>query len=219
MRRMRVIGLCIVAVMAASAVSAASSSAALPEFKTAKFPVEFKAEGEKATFHSSLINVECKSTLTTGKVTSTKNMVMDVIYSSCVNGGSMDLCSTPGTLGKGTLLSKELAGEAIYVEPPGIEAGVIMGPNFGKVITEFTCEGSLLGTVKLEGCIEGEITPLNKSVGVGDIAYLENATHDGPKWNDKEDCTLRMVALGETYKSWLTVGEEIIFKENVELKA
>jgi hypothetical protein len=220
MKRIGIVALFIVAMAACTAASPATSMAALPEFKVAKFPVAFKAEGEMAIFHSGLVNVKCKNTLTTGKVNANKLMTADVIYTGCaLEGSPTDACTTPGA-GKGALITNELGGEPVYLEGAGTEPGIIMGPNgVVKAITEFTCEGTVFGTVKLEGCIAAEWDPINKLVAVGELLFLENATHNGPKWTDKGNCNLKVTALMVSHAAWLTVHEKTSFAEDVELKA
>lgn len=217
MKRMKIFGLCAVAIAIGCAASATAAVAVLPEFKAAKFPVEFTAQGEKTIFHSQNLNVECKSTFDTGKVNAAELVTEDNLYSKCTVEGTVHECSSPGVFNKGTLETKELAGGPIYLEGGG--AGITLRANFGKTITEFTCEESPLGKVTVEGCMIGEVTPLNTLFTTGELLFLENATHDGPKWTEEGKCLMRAVEGTETHSMWVTVVETTKFASQIELKA
>ena len=232
MKKMSIIGMALVAAMAVMAVTVASASAALPEFKTAAFPVTFTSENTlplEPTLHSSVLgekNVSCQMSKDSGEIASAKLVSkVAVTYTGCKEEGTSNPCTTTGQ-GTGTIVTKILKGRVGYLLPKsGVRSGIELEPAAGTVFAEFTCTG-FAGKVTVEGCTIGEATPLNVSQKTGELTFVENAAKNAQLFVEIEgglhkpcEQTVTASALKIKGKGWIMDKEVETFAANVELKA
>jgi hypothetical protein len=169
MKDMRAKALSLVAVFVAMGATAASASAARPEFqaenkKTKTFepvkkPVAFKQSGGGTTLRSgSGVELVCASSSGKGKLTGPKTLTVQTTYTGCETPGATKCQS-----GKrpGELKSGKLAGALVYASKgtllvPAIE----IGPASGTSILKYTCGSK---KVVVSGHVLGAIGPLEKS--------------------------------------------------------
>jgi len=147
--------------VAALAVSAASASAALPEFSVLKntFTVTSGA-GTLETSGAAKVKVTCTSDTAAGEVTAAKTVSKgSVLFKGCESAASK--CTTSG-LSEGEVKTVELLGTLGYISASKKEVGLRLEPASGKAnnFAEFTC-GTKKITVK--NAVIGAITPVNTS--------------------------------------------------------
>lgn len=214
-----------VALLAALVVGAASASAALPEFKTEKFPVSFAGKNNTTlvplTLKSSLNTVECTASQSKGNVAGPAEVKEVVVkYTGCKEGTKV--CTTSGKAA-GEVETKSLVGVPGYLNKLAVEAGLEMKPASGTVFAEFTCEGGFLN--KVEGCAVGQVLPVNKLQTTGELLFEENSGKTAQKWTKIEvngvskECVLKAF---NAVPSWLMGVENLTFGGGlvaVELKA
>jgi hypothetical protein len=220
MRKTKMLGISFVAVVALSAIAAASASAALPEFVTASFPITFTSVSSLAgspslepTLHGPLgVSVVCKMGSVKGEVSTAKAVVkVEVVYTECKDGSTT--CTTSGQAA-GTVITKAASGTVGYISKENKTAGIEFKPGSGA-FAEFSC-GIL--SVKIEGCVIGEAKPTNKSQLTGELLFEENAGKTGQlvtKLEGGSECTLS----GFGGVTWLMDLEDLTFSKAVELKA
>jgi hypothetical protein len=236
MKRINIIGLCLVAVVAMSAIAVASASAALPEFKSTNAKVTFTSTSLlplEPVLASNITgigqkNIVCKMSTDKGEITSVKEVKKVLVtYTECKEEGApTKACTTKGQA-KGVVVTKDVKGKIGYVVGTGKGAvGTELEPETGTVFAEFTCAGEA-EEVTVEGCTIGEATPLNKSQTTGLLKFEENAAKTGQRLIETEGgthkpCELKVTAgffkLGKG-TSWIMDTEHEVFAENVELKA
>jgi len=237
MKRIRIVGLCLMAVMAVSAVAAASSSATLPEFEaTGGLPATFTSTNSSnllPTLHSSVLEsvVNCTETKDSGEISgATVVSKIKVLYSGCKEGTSSNKCGNETGAASGNILTKELNGRIGYIAGHLTEklVGTELEPSSGTVFAEFTCEGAA-GKVTVEGCTIGEAKPINKLQNTGSLLFWENATLTGQLYTlidektekTRHPCEQTVTAsiLKLKGKGWLMDDELETFSKNVILNA
>ena len=136
--RAKVLGLMLGAVLAISAITAASASAALPEYQleSGTFPAAFTSTSVKGTLETtSGETVTCTADTNTGELTSAKLGNVTVTFTGCTT---------------------TFFGFPISCKSSGKASGVLTGP--GGVATEFECAGN---TVKVTGSVIGFFPTIN----------------------------------------------------------
>jgi hypothetical protein len=160
MKRIRIVGLCLVAAFAMSAVAAGTASATIPEFltkavvgETAPTNIPLSGTVGVAVLETVAKNkVECKDaagTAISGTVTSKNTTAKNVTkFTECKSGEFV--CENAGA---GIIETKPLEGELgpITASLPGIRLWA--EGNKGGVLASFTCAG---GAIKIE--VRGTIT-------------------------------------------------------------
>jgi hypothetical protein len=186
MRRIRMMGLCLVAVCSLTAVAVSSASAeTLPKFiecvkvKGGKFDKGceteggaggfekeegfgkgklFKGVGKASSFDWPKLKSEfsCKAEKDVGRMTGEKTEGKIVITFS---GCAMlgKKCTKPGALA-GDILTNNLKAELGYINASNHEVGIDLTPETGEVWEEFECEGL---QVRVTGSLIGAVTPVN----------------------------------------------------------
>jgi hypothetical protein len=239
MKRIGIIGLCLMAVVAASAVSAASSSAALPEFKSANgFPVTFISSSLLPllpTLKSQILgkeeNIVCKTASDKGEISNATTVAkIKVTYTECKEESApTKMCTTTGKA-TGTIETEAISGKIGYVgsaaELVNKLVGIELKPT-GLVFIIFTCTGKA-EKVTVEGCTVGVATPTNVSTTLGFLAFEEIGGTNAKSQRFKgfadsgTGCTLNTHAgffeLGEG-PSWLMDVEMETFTSPIEIKA
>lgn len=166
---MRARGLCFLAMFVAMGATAATASAARPEFqaenkKTKAFepvtkPVAFNETGGSTTLRSDTgVELTCASSSGKGKLTGPKTLTVTTTYTGCETAESTK-CQSGKTAGE--IKSKKLEGVLVYalkgtVTIPAIE----MGPAKGTALLKYKCGSA---KVVISGQVLGEITPLDES--------------------------------------------------------
>ena len=165
MKRIRVIGLALVAVLAISAVASATASAAKPEFVFAGIKKGLKGKSGAGTLETvSKEKVTCAKSTNGGEIEggngSKKVTGVVVTFTGCVSSGFK--CSTTGAAA-GEIVTKSLSGELGYINKAAKTVGVDLAPTGGGEFVEFNCAGGIV-KVKVKGSVIGQITPVNKKV-------------------------------------------------------
>lgn len=216
-----------------STVVAASASAALPEYKTTKWPLSFtfkNASGVEPALAASVLanKIVCKTSQGKGEFVAFKGEVYKHLvftYTGCREQGVTpeEACTTSGHTA-GEVVTSGLKGAIGYAEGrTGKEVGLELKPESGSTIAEFTCGGPP-GKVSVAGCTIGEATPLNVVQTSFNLLFAEGASRK-QKWTKLENvsgsCELSVTATLLKLKStgWLIDNEQETFSEAVELKA
>lgn len=171
MKDVRVRGFCVVAVLVAMGVTAASASAAGPEFQVEnkktkifeplKKKVAFTQSGTGTTLRSaSGVELVCASSSGKGKLTGPKTLTVKMTYAGCesADGTSCQVHkklpgkSKPGQITVQGRLVDALKGSLLV---PAIE----LGPASGSSILQYTCGSK---TVTVSGHVLGAIGPLEE---------------------------------------------------------
>lgn len=224
----RTLGLALVAVLAVGALSVATASAALPEFKATSFPVTFTAVNEEVPkLHSSVLgekNIECKTSSSAGEVQNSKEVgKITVTYKECKEEGTSNACTTSGH-SSGEIATNVLKGRIGYVLPKsGKITGVELEPASGTVFAAFTCTGAA-NNVTVEGCTIGEATPLNVISTEGHLTFAESSKkqlYTEIEGGVHKPCEQTVTASIFKVKGpgWITDKEKETFAASIELKA
>jgi hypothetical protein len=156
MRRMRIIGLCLVSAVALSALAATSASAALPEFRP-PFPKAFSSTSGKTVLETvKKFKMTCTSDRNTGEVTGPKTGTVVITFVGCTIPGApcSNVPETPGLVKTNTLVA-----DLGYINKATKEVGLDLFN--GNLIAQFTCGGV---PVAVKGSVIGKLTPVNKIV-------------------------------------------------------
>ncbi len=182
MKRMRILGLCLVAVFAMAIVAAASASAAPTYYECAKTVggklekgcskeggkggyalvpgrgknKAFKGKGGAATLHTPAVagEVKCSTSKDEGFISSsfTGQEKVKVIFGKCISLGKN--CSSAGAK-KGEIKTNALEGTLGYISKSPLKVGVSLKGEAGADSADFNCEGLVIET---KGAVIGEIT-------------------------------------------------------------
>jgi len=234
MKRITIMGLCLVAMFATSAVVTASASAALPEFtgyckvvkkviKCGLFPIPFTSSEKTTTFETADESVTgkvvCKAAKDKGQITGPKTDTEEMTFTGCKLGKLT--CTQKGIA---SIKTVPLESEIGYINSAAKEVGDDLKPaGGGTILVEFEC-----GETKIwvEGSIIGRITPINvapqklfhvtfTSVGASPGHQNPSSFEGGP--NDTPFCSFSN--LKTTYFCAFGSEDEITTKYATELKA
>ena len=163
MKRIRLAGLCLVAIFAASAATAASASA-LPEW-SAPFPKPLiSSSGLSMLETKGGMLVECVADTNEGAVTGPNSASVKVRFRGCelVLATGKIPCMTPGA-GPEEIVTFPLVGTLGYIThtPTKTVVGLDLSDPAVGVIAEFVCGEA---KVKVVGSVIGKISPINKPV-------------------------------------------------------
>lgn len=155
MKRVRRVVFCSVAVLAMSAVVAASASAELPEF-SGPFPKAYTSKGGATLIETGGIKLTCKASTDVGEVTGAKTGNVMVRLTGC--SGDSFPCTSPGAA-EGEMVTSKLATTLGYIDKAKHETGIALAAS-GAPFDEMECAGLLF---VVEGSVIGKVTPINKS--------------------------------------------------------
>ena len=168
MKRMQMIGLALVAVFAMSAVAVSSASAAPPEFKFGGVKKGLTAKGGVAKLVTPNHTVECQ-TLEVKKVKAKSKAVMAqntfkavIRFFKCklVGGGE---CKTAGANAE-EIVTNHLKAWLFYIkEAAPKEVGAFFEPE-SAAFAEFECTLIIKVKVKVTGCVDSKVKPINAVV-------------------------------------------------------
>jgi hypothetical protein len=159
MKRLRLAGLGLMAILALSAVASATASATLPEFSPASgVTLKGKAVGNAILETKSGTKVKCTGGSSGGEVTAEKTVSkVKIIFTGCESSGFK--CKTPGAA-SGELVTEELTGTLGYISKAGKEVGILFKPTSGTKFIEFECVGGIVKT-QVTGSVICPIKPVN----------------------------------------------------------
>jgi hypothetical protein len=182
--RLKMLGLCLIAVFSMAAMAVASASAeTLPKFnecakvktgteaKGCKGPGKgyekkegfkgkgkgFKGVGKAASLHTSKLKSEitCKANKDVGTITGEKTEGGIVAtFTGCATLGKK--CKSGATAG--TIVTHSLKGVLGYINASAHEVGADLTPTTGTALANFECEGLVVETT---GSVIGVVTPVN----------------------------------------------------------
>jgi hypothetical protein len=178
MKRFRIVGLCLMAVFAFSAIAASAASAALPEW-LGKFPTKFTSHSGEAVLKVSTSKVKCASSTNSGQITNAKEGTVVVTFSGCKLSGTFP-CTSGGGAGPEQIITSTLNMGLGYITKSTKDVGVDLkgtGGATGNLLAEFECndEGALL-PARVKGSVIGLITPINSLALTFKLNFAENAT-------------------------------------------
>ena len=221
MKRLSIVGLSLMMVLAVSAVAVGSASAALPEFKTAGgFPVTFTSVSAlplEPTLTTLATLVKCGMSNGKGEISGAKlvsKMVITYTVCSTTVLGSTVGCKTAGQSGN-TIVTQPVMGELGYTNAATKTVGILFHPETANttLLVEFSCS---IVTVKITGSIIGLASPINVSQTTGVVSFTP-ATMGQVEKNLEGGPTDKLEAFGEEASFMET--ENKTFASAVEIKA
>lgn len=188
MKRMRMLGLCLVAAFAISVAATATASAALPEFVPAQIGQTVKSVSGPAKLETpGLPPIECKSSKGAGKLEGTKETrKIKVTFKGCTAESGAKTCQSGTTAG--VIKTKVLKGLLGYLVTATKIVGTKISPESGTLLAKFTCgEGATALVVESTNVTYGENAPINVSSTKGKLALRNGgAPPSGQQWQDFE---------------------------------
>lgn len=168
MKRMRVMGVCLVAVLAVGAATATVASA-LPEF-TGPFPKTFTSTSKASLFETvGGTKTKCTADTNTGAITGPQSGEIQIMFTGCKLGKTP--CNTPGAA-PGTIVTNMLSMTIGYIN----KAKKVVGADLVEPTSGFLAYGcGPLIFVRVQGSVIGRITPINKLVTPSEVFKLKFA--------------------------------------------
>jgi hypothetical protein len=234
MKRLKTLGLTLVAVFALAAVSASAASAALPELVNkggtevkGEITGKSKAETETTLETANGTTVKCKTAKSTaGKAKGTKETTgTKVLFTGCVESVFKGKCNSAGKAAGEieTNALKTLMGYVVGSEKK--EVGLELSPETGETFVTFECVGGFL-KIEAKGHVigllgKGEFKKLTKSLS---LVFAKGATKGSQKLTEIEGGTknahLESSLNKGTFENSNQQGEGVVeYAEEVELKA
>lgn len=168
MKRMSVVGLCLLAMFATSAATAVSASAALPEF-SAPFSKTFTSTSKTSVLETvGGVAVKCSASTNTGEITGPQTGSMSIVFTGCKLGKVP--CNTPGAV-PGVIATASLSMKVGYINKAKKEVGIDLVEGSGAPFLTYGCGPVLRGVVI--GSVIGKITPTNKLVTPSETFILK----------------------------------------------
>jgi hypothetical protein len=179
------VGLCLVAMFAISAVVVASASATLPEFQVENYktykseplnkPIKFKESSEGVTIKQGTTTLTCTSSTGKGKLTGPKTLTLQTKYKGCEEPETHAPCQS----GKKPreIKTNMLAGTLMYASASEGGSPVVAvsmhaeGVETGSM-TSYTCGST---KVALSGPVLGEVTLASEPTMDIKVTYAEGA--------------------------------------------
>ena len=176
MKSIKIMGLCLVAAFAVSAVAVATASATKPEFRFSGTKRAFSSKSGAGTLYASN-GAEVKCTLDTddGEIggASGTDLVTNVLvsFTKCTLTllGKTGECKTVGA-NKEEVRTNILEGQLGYIKKTApVEVGLVLKPKSpNTVFATLECvNGSVTRTIEVKGEIVGKIAPINKLIAPG----------------------------------------------------
>lgn len=178
MKRFKIVGLCLMAVFAFSAIGASAASAALPEF-LGTFPDHFTSHGGLSTLKTVAASktVTCASVDNLGEILNAKEALVLVTFLGCKLSG-VDPCTSGAGAGSLEIVTSSLHIELGYIKESTHEVGTDLkgtGGTSKELLAEFECNASgVLLPAKVEGSVIGAVSPVNTSTSALTINFAES---------------------------------------------
>jgi hypothetical protein len=204
MKRIRIVGLALVAVLALSAIAASGAMAAAPEFSKTK--VTFKTTSGESVLGGGA-TITCKKASGEGEITSVTKLNAKVTFEECKGEVLGSKCEEK--------ITSELVGTlgTVAKAESETEVGLLFKPKSGA-FSKFKC-GSL--TISVEGSIAGEVTPTKTPSTKGDLVFALSGTSQKIKKitveGKEEKPALKAFGIASTLKT----TEENTFSEAIEV--
>jgi hypothetical protein len=162
------IGVCVAGVLAIGGLTAASASAALPEF-TGPFPKKFTSTSGVTIFETAIshLKVTCKTDKDSGEVTGPKTNLEQIHYEGCEANAVP--CTTSGQAA-GVIVTAVLNSTLGYLNAVKKTVGIDLEAPAGAPFTEFECGGV---KVVMKGSLIGKVGPINKEVKTVKLNFKE----------------------------------------------
>jgi hypothetical protein len=168
MKRMRVAGLCLLAMFATNAATAVSASAVLPEF-SGPFNKTFTSKSKTSVLETvGGIAVKCTADTNSGEITGPQTGSMSIVFTGCKLGKVP--CNTPGAA-PGVIATATLSIRVGYINKAKKEVGIDLVEAAGAPFMTYGCGPVLRGVVI--GSVIGKITPTNKLVTPSETFILK----------------------------------------------
>src|ERR1700691_33037 len=174
MKRFKIIGLCLVAAFAFSAVVASASVAALPEWH-GPFPKPFTSlsgPGTLETAGAMKNKIKCASDGNVGEITAAKAGVVLVTFLGCKQG--INPCRNEGTE---NIMTEKLKMTLGYINETTKLVGVALEPEAGKKepLAKFHCDiDGVEAIVEVKGSVIGDITPVNTLTDLYTLSFVQS---------------------------------------------
>jgi hypothetical protein len=218
MKRFKVVGSCLIAVIALSAAMAGSASAALPEF-SGPFSKPFTSKSATSVLETvTKVKLVCTGDTNEGEVTTPASGVMKITFTGCTV--KKIPCNSPGVV-PGTIVTGLLSFTVGYINKAKKEVGMDLIPATGGAFIEFICGTTVRGIAV--GSVIGRITPVNIKVVPPKTFTLKFAQTAGKQAVQNLEGgpkdTLETSYGGPFLESGFASADKILFKEPVILKA
>lgn len=167
--KLNVAGAVLATTLALSGVSmsatAASASAALPEFKpeSGKFPVAFTSTSGAGTLETvKKETVKCTADKDQGEISGAKAVSNTTVTFTGCTGPLSSHCQTAGAK-EGEIITKALKGKPVYINEAEKSVGLALEPQEGTEFVVFECVGifGIKATLKVKGSVIGQIPAEN----------------------------------------------------------
>jgi hypothetical protein len=231
MRRIRIMGLCLVAAFAMSVVAAASASAALPEYvkggKTNTAKVSFTNKSMITAKLEGAVVIECTSDTGKGKIEGAKHTSgLVVTYKGCTAPSITSSCQTSPKV-PGVIKTASLKGELVYAKETKTGANIVaneLTPTTGTSFAKFSCGPLKELKVEVKGLIYAEPSPINSAESVTGFS-----TNEAQAVEPELGCGLQKLQYKEgsvacehlftpAGKSWNIAKDQETFKAAVGIK-
>jgi hypothetical protein len=168
MKRIKIVGLALVAVFATSAIASATASA-LPTFepKGQAFPITFAVKGGAGTLEKSggFGNIKCTANTGSGTVTSAILDEVTLTFTGCKDsaGGK---CKSNGAAGAEEIKTVLLESLLVYA-PKAKEVGIVLAPKGSGLSTneEITIKKALFPVIECGGIVPVKVEARNGLIG------------------------------------------------------
>jgi hypothetical protein len=173
MKRIKALGLCLVAVFALAAITA-SLATAKKVHNTG--PVPQTASGGVAKLEGSpLPPIECKKQHSTSELLTGTTDKAQVFYEECESNGKkcQNVGGTPGHI-----TTNPLSTEVGWISKSKGEVGDDFKPASGTYLAEFECEGIV---VKVKGSVIAKVSPTNTMSTTGKVIAKEEGGKQSPE--------------------------------------
>jgi len=156
-KRIRTTGLWLIAILALTALFAASAQATKHENKG---PVKFTAASTTAPVFEpeGAGEVTCSSETATGEITSAVSGHLTAVLSGCTTEGKQ--CHS-ASASEGTIDTEELATETGYINRANGEVGTDFKPASGEFLAKFDCPGTPDIYIAIKQSVIGRLEPAN----------------------------------------------------------
>jgi hypothetical protein len=205
MKRIKLLGLALVAVSAISAAAAAAASAAQPSFfqggvpiaetkKIAFTSVNAKATGEVPTLETvGGKKVTCTSSTSKGEISGPTHVKTVVVtYKGCKSSGFA--CNTEGAAAE-EIKTSTVEGVTAYVDAGHTKASIRFKPASGEIFAKFKCS---LISVEVRGETFGEARPLNGVQSTsGELLFEQEKGKQKIRAEDEKAANIHLTTFGE----------------------